>query len=147
MITVVFLCLRNTSRMANSFATAASTFEVAPGKEALKNMMVRSINGMTSTGAFPGLWRSQTTKTPPTTTTRGVFDVCSSAPLIEFKLASFIHSFLKLLIPTFRERLVDLARLAPQSVSFIRRPRKLISRIRISVVMTNHGMRTTSTLT
>jgi hypothetical protein len=35
-------------------------------------------------------------KPPPTITTRGVFDVCSSAPLIELRLASFINLFLKL---------------------------------------------------
>src|SRR5207237_159756 len=54
------------------------------------------------TGAFPrALAAARPPKQPPTTTTRGVFDVCSSAPLIEFKLESFIYSFLNLLIPDY----------------------------------------------
>src|SRR3954447_17119830 len=52
---------------------------------------------MTSTGAFPrALAAARPPKPAPTITTRGVFDVCSSAPLIELRLASFIHPFLKL---------------------------------------------------
>src|SRR5437773_3423780 len=62
---------------------------------------------MTSTGALPrALAAARPPKPPPTITTRGVFDVCSSAPLIEFKLASFIYSFLKLLIPDISENLL-----------------------------------------
>src|SRR5205823_14587507 len=68
---------------------------------------------MTSTGAFPrALAAAKPPKPPPTITTRGVFDVCSSAPLIELRLASFIHPFLKLLRPEISENL-----------GFSRRPR------------------------
>src|SRR6266446_5506591 len=53
---------------------------------------------MTSTGAFPrALAAARPPKPPPTITTRGVFASCPSAPLIELRLASFIHPFLKLL--------------------------------------------------
>src|SRR5439155_6188096 len=53
---------------------------------------------MTSTGALPrALAAARPPKPPPTITTRGVFDLCSSAPLIELRLASFIHPFLNLL--------------------------------------------------
>src|SRR6266436_5841419 len=52
---------------------------------------------MTSTGAFPrALAAARPPKPPPTITTRGAFDFRSSAPLIELRLESFIHSFLKL---------------------------------------------------
>src|SRR3954471_10438191 len=52
---------------------------------------------MTSTGAFPRAFAAaRPPKPPPTITTRGVFDLCSSAPLIELRLASFIYLFLKL---------------------------------------------------
>src|SRR3954466_12670537 len=52
---------------------------------------------MTSTGALPSaLAAARPPKPPPTITTRGVFDFCSSAPLIELRLASFIYPFLKL---------------------------------------------------
>src|SRR4026207_615385 len=52
---------------------------------------------MTSTGALPrALAAARPPKPPPTITTRGVVDVCSSARLIELRLASFIHPFLKL---------------------------------------------------
>src|SRR5438067_6859250 len=52
---------------------------------------------MTSTGAFPrALAAARPPKPPPTITTRGAFDFRSSAPLIELKLASFMHLFLKL---------------------------------------------------
>src|SRR5207244_9364936 len=52
---------------------------------------------MTSTGAFPrALAAARPPKPPPTITTRGVFDFRSSAPLIELRLVSFIHPFLKL---------------------------------------------------
>src|SRR5439155_10563455 len=68
---------------------------------------------MTSTGAFPrALAAARPPKPPPTITTRGVFDVRSSAPLIELRLASFIHLFLKLLRPAISENL-----------GFSRRPR------------------------
>src|SRR6266436_1505959 len=61
---------------------------------------------MTSTGAFPrALAAARPPKPPPTITTRGVFEVCSSAPLIELRLASFIHPFLKLLSPEISENL------------------------------------------
>src|SRR6266478_3365725 len=61
---------------------------------------------MTSTGAFPrALAAARPPKPPPTITTRGVFDVCPSPPLIELRLASFIHSFLKLLRPKISENL------------------------------------------
>src|SRR5207302_4269380 len=61
---------------------------------------------MTSTGAFPSaLAAARPPKPPPTITTRAVFDVCSSAPLIELRLASFIHPFLKLLRPEISENL------------------------------------------
>src|SRR5213083_2475643 len=61
---------------------------------------------MTSTGAFRrALAAARPPKPPPTITTRGVFDVCSSAPLIELRLASFIHPFLKLLRPEISENL------------------------------------------
>src|SRR4029077_1607072 len=64
---------------------------------------------MTSTGAFPrALAAARPPKPPPTITTRGVFDVCSSAPLIELRLASFIHPFLKLLRPEISENLLFL---------------------------------------
>src|SRR5580765_8316378 len=60
---------------------------------------------MTSTGALPrALAAARPPKPPPTITTRGVFDVCSSAPLIELRLASFIHPFLKLLRPEISEK-------------------------------------------
>src|SRR4029077_13917486 len=36
-------------------------------------------------------------------TNRGIFDVCSSAPLIELRLASFIHLLLKRLSPEISE--------------------------------------------
>src|ERR1700754_1079488 len=72
---------------------------------------------MTSTGAFPrALAAARPPKPPPTITTRGVFDVCSSAPLIELRLASFIHPFLKLLRSEISENL-----------GFSRRPRWLVS--------------------
>src|SRR5882757_3074687 len=52
---------------------------------------------MTSTGAFPrALAAARPPKPPPTITTRGVFAICSSEPLIELRLVSFIHPFLKL---------------------------------------------------
>src|SRR5437773_6062914 len=52
---------------------------------------------MTSTGALPrALAAARPPKPPPTITTRGAFDSRSSAPLIELKLASFMHLFLKL---------------------------------------------------
>src|SRR2546430_10587362 len=61
---------------------------------------------MTSTGAFPrALAAARPPKPPPTITTRGVFDVCSSAPLIELRLASFIHPFLNLLWREISENL------------------------------------------
>src|SRR5436190_7114538 len=61
---------------------------------------------MTSTGAFPrALAAAKPPKPPPTITTRGVFDVCSSAPLIELRLASFIYPFLKLLSAEILENL------------------------------------------
>src|SRR2546422_10263574 len=61
---------------------------------------------MTSTGAFRRAFAvARPPKPPPTITTRGVFDVCSSAPLIELRLASFIHPFLKLLRPEISENL------------------------------------------
>src|SRR6266404_3034018 len=61
---------------------------------------------MTSTGALPrALAAARPPKPPPTITTRGVFDGCSSAPLIELRLASFIHPFLKLLSPEISENL------------------------------------------
>src|SRR4051812_43017013 len=51
---------------------------------------------MTSTGAFPRAFAAaRPPKPPPTITTRGVFDVCSPAPLIELRLELFIHLFLK----------------------------------------------------
>src|SRR6266446_9511425 len=53
--------------------------------------------GMTSTGAFPrALAAARPPNPPPTITTRGVFDFRSSTPLIELRLASFMHLFLKL---------------------------------------------------
>src|SRR3954447_11659537 len=65
---------------------------------------------MTSTGALPrALAAARPPKPPPTITTRGVFDVCSSAPLIELRLASFINLFLKLLRPGISENLGFLA--------------------------------------
>src|SRR4051794_19769898 len=61
---------------------------------------------MTSTGAFPSaLAAASPPKPPPTITTRGAFDSGSSAPLIELRLASFIHPFLKLLKPEISENL------------------------------------------
>src|SRR4029077_12255961 len=61
---------------------------------------------MPSTGAFPrALAAARPPKPPPTITTRGVFDVCSSAPLIELRFESFIHPFLKLLGPEISENL------------------------------------------
>src|SRR5437867_5102312 len=61
---------------------------------------------MTWTGALPrALAAARPPKPPPTITTRGVFDVCSSAPLIELRLASFINLFLKLLAPEIPENL------------------------------------------
>src|SRR6266404_5456739 len=61
---------------------------------------------MTSAGAFPrALAAARPPKPPPTITTRGVFEVCSSVPLIELRLASFIHPFLKLLSPEISENL------------------------------------------
>src|SRR3954451_14768861 len=61
---------------------------------------------MTSTGAFPSAWAAaRPPKPPPTITTRGVFGLCSSAQLIELRLASFIHPFLKLLRPEISENL------------------------------------------
>src|SRR5438876_7180279 len=61
---------------------------------------------MTWTGAFRrALAAARPPKPPPTITTRGVFDVCSSAPLIELRLASFINLFLKLLRPKISENL------------------------------------------
>src|SRR6266566_10147009 len=68
---------------------------------------------MTSTGAFPrALAAAKPPKPPPTITTRGAFDFRSSAPLIELRLASFIHPFLNLLRPEISENL-----------GFSRRPR------------------------
>src|SRR3954452_9630860 len=65
---------------------------------------------MTSTGAFPRALAAATApKPPPTITTLGVFEICSSAPLIELRLASFIHPYLKLLRPEISENLVFLA--------------------------------------
>src|SRR6266403_4547063 len=61
---------------------------------------------MTSTGAFPrALAAARPPKPPPTINTRGVFDVGSSAPLMELRLASFIHTFLKLLGAEISENL------------------------------------------
>src|SRR5437899_12750580 len=72
---------------------------------------------MTSTGAFPSaLAAARPPNPPPTITTRGVFVVCSSAPLIELRLASFINLFLKLLRPGISENL-----------SFSRRPDDQVS--------------------
>src|SRR6266404_640948 len=68
---------------------------------------------MTSTGAFPrALAAARPPKPPPTITTRGVFDSCPSAPLIELRFESFIHPFLNLL---WRE--------ISENLSFSRRPR------------------------
>src|SRR6266853_1118834 len=68
---------------------------------------------MTSTGAFPrALAAVRPPKPPPTITTRGVFDVGSSVPLIELRLASFINLFLKRLRPEISDNL-----------GFSRRPR------------------------
>src|SRR5947207_6447682 len=107
---------------------------------------------MTSTGALRrALAAARPPKPPPTITTRAVFDVCSSAPLIELRLASFIHPFLKLLRPEISENLGFLAdrdgQVSGEQTAAYQASQKLISRIRISVVMPNHGMRTTSTLT
>src|SRR6202035_4127923 len=61
---------------------------------------------MTSTGVFPrALAAARPPKPPPTITTRGVFDFCSSAPSIELRLASFIYLFLNLLRPEISENL------------------------------------------
>src|SRR6266498_497578 len=61
---------------------------------------------MTSIGALPrALAAARPPKPPPTITTRGVFDVCSSGPLIELRLASFIHPFLNLLWREISENL------------------------------------------
>src|SRR6266852_3439911 len=80
---------------------------------------------MTSTGAFPrALAAARPPKPPPTMTTRGAFDVCSSALLIELRLASFIHPFLKLLRPEISENLRDFAparHSAPTGPEFFRR--------------------------
>src|SRR3954468_19590977 len=66
-----------------------------------------------STGALPrALAAARPPKPPPTITTLGVFDVCSSAPLIELRLASFIQPFLKLQRPEISKNL-----------GFSRRPR------------------------
>src|SRR5439155_24869049 len=71
---------------------------------------------MTSTGAFPrALAAARPPKPPPTITTRGVFDVCPSAPLIELRLASFIHPFLKLRNPEISENLGFLVSHAQQA--------------------------------
>src|SRR6478735_6660493 len=68
---------------------------------------------MTSTGAFPrALAAARPPKPPPTITTRGLFASCASAPLIELRLESFIHSFLKPLCAEISENL-----------GFSRRPR------------------------
>src|SRR5690349_21216033 len=65
---------------------------------------------MTSTGAFPrALAAASPPNPPPTITARGVFDLCSSAPLIELRLASFMHPFLKLATLEISENLVFLA--------------------------------------
>src|SRR6476619_1453561 len=61
---------------------------------------------MTSTGAFPSaLAAARPPKPPPTITTRGLFASWPSAPLIEFRLESFIHSFLKPLSAEISETL------------------------------------------
>src|SRR3954464_9953841 len=61
---------------------------------------------MTSTGAFRrALAAARPPKPPPTITTRGVFGVCSSAPLRELRLALFIHLLLKLPRPEISENL------------------------------------------
>src|SRR5947208_2494284 len=77
---------------------------------------------MTSTGAFPSAFAAaRPPKPPPTITTRGVFDLCSSAPLIELRLASFIHFFLKLSKSEISENLRDFAparRCAPAGPQF-----------------------------
>src|SRR5205085_2044959 len=74
---------------------------------------------MTSTGAFPrALAAASPPKPPPTITTRGVFDVRSPAPLIELRLASFIHPFLKLLRPEISENLQFTCRPLTQAFVF-----------------------------
>src|SRR6266496_1378716 len=61
---------------------------------------------MTWAGAFRrALAAARPPKPPPTITTRGVFDSCPSAPLIELRLELFIHSFLKLSSPEISENL------------------------------------------
>src|SRR4051812_46060635 len=61
---------------------------------------------ITSTGAFPRAFAAaRPPKPPPTITTRGVFDFRASAPLIELRLASFIHLFLNLLWREISENL------------------------------------------
>src|SRR4029077_10346742 len=65
---------------------------------------------MTSTGVFPSaLAAARPPKPPPTITTRGLFASCASAPLIELRLESFIHSFLKPLCAEISENLGFLA--------------------------------------
>src|SRR5947209_18545410 len=83
---------------------------------------------MTSTGAFPrALAAARPPKPPPTITTRGVFDLCSSAPLIELRLELFIHSFLKLSSPEISESSGLFSRAARQWPNHFddRRPRSL----------------------
>src|SRR3954469_25832801 len=59
---------------------------------------------MTFTGAFPrALAAARPPKPPPTITTRGIFDVGSSVPLVDLRLASFIQPFLKRLRPEISE--------------------------------------------
>src|SRR5215216_2258849 len=65
---------------------------------------------MTWTGAFRRAFAAaRPPKPPPTITTRGAFDFRSSAPLIEFRLALFIHLFLKLSKSAISENLGFLA--------------------------------------
>src|SRR6266446_6307166 len=91
---------------------------------------------MTWTGALRrALAAARPPKPPPTITTRGVFVVRSSAPLIELRLASFIHLFLKLLRPEISENRGRGVRLgiAKSSIAQMCFPFQRSARIRFSI--------------
>src|SRR3954447_18908496 len=115
-------------------------------------MMVRSVNENDFDRRFPkGFGRSQTTKTAADDHyPRCLRDLLIRA-IDRIEISIVHHPYLKLLRPEISENLVFLAdrdgQVSGEQTPPYQASQTLIRRIRISVVMPNHGMRTTSNLT